>query len=408
MKRIEALLFTSLFLFLAAGTAFGDETTKFPEEIAAPKVQIEHLVEKSDKQPIATSNGDEARWYEEIEISVGMTIVLQSSIGGEEESNQKGNVTDCSVSFDLEMSKPIFESGMVFSLLQAGQGNGVDGDFTSFSGFNSDADNDNNIRLSELWYEHGWRDMTIRFRIGKINITACFDGNRVANSETEQFLSGGFVNNLSVEFPDDNSFGMMLWMTFSDSYELGVGYMDADADWDNAFDDSFLIAQLNLMPDFAGRQGNYRVYGWINNKDHEDLEDTSKASEKNYGYGLSFDQEISDSVILFARYGHQRASVSQIEHAWSIGFQCSGCIFGRDDDSFGFAFGSTILSTTWEAISRAKGVNTSNESHVEMYYNLWINEYLSISPDIQFVKDINGNGDSENVWLLGIRMQMSF
>lgn len=44
------------------------------------------------------------------------------------------------------------------------------------------------------------RDKRLELTIGKMNPTALFDGNTVANSETNQFLADIFVNDLALEF----------------------------------------------------------------------------------------------------------------------------------------------------------------------------------------------------------------
>ncbi len=73
------------------------------------------------------------------------------------------------------------------------------------------------------------------------------------------------MNNLAVEFPDDNGIGAMIWSSPRD--DLGFGVEFADADGDSMFDDVFSIAELDFKPKIGGRRGNYRLYGWLNNKD---------------------------------------------------------------------------------------------------------------------------------------------
>ena len=248
----------------------------------------------------------------------------------------------------------------------------------------------------------------MRFRGGKVDLTTDFDASAVANSETDQFLSSGFANNLAVEFPDDNGFGAMLWASPHDLLDIGIGVADADADWDNVFNDVFSIVELDFKPKIAERQGNYRIYGWFNGKDHDDLKEPAKTKEDNYGYGVSLDQDITEIVTLFARYGWQMGRVSQVEHAWSAGLQCSGKFYGREDDTLGLAYGMAIIGDDWKDVDRGNGINTGDEHHVELYYNLKVNDHLNISPDIQWVKNPNGDRDNDNVWVLGIRAQLSF
>ena len=58
--------------------------------------------------------------------------------------------------------------------------------------------------------------------------------------------------------------------------------------------------------------------------------------------------------------------------------------------------------------ARAAGTEPADELHLELYYNLKVNEGLSISPDIQWVNNAGGDRDCSSVWVFGVRSQLSF
>lgn len=409
MCKLRISVMGGLLILLAAGSAFSEEYRVSREEMDVMKSKLECLEKAVEQQATPTSKTEYGKqWHEKIDVAVGATGVLQGSSGAKERLSPDGDVTDGSMSFDLELTIPVAKYGKFYSLFEAGTGDGIDGDIPTLSGFNDDADDDQNIRLTEIWYEHTWLGERLRFRGGKVNLTTDFDASTVANSETDQFFSSGFVNNLAVEFPDDNGFGAMLWASPNDFWGIGVGVADADADWDDVFEDVFSIVEMDFKLKIADRQGNYRIYIWLNGKDHEDLKDPAKTKEDNYGYGVSLDQEITEVMTLFARYGRQRDQVAQVEHAWSGGLQCSGKAYGREDDVVSFAYGMAIIGDDWKDVDRSNGINTGDEHHVELYYNLKVNDHLNISPDIQWVKNPNGDRDNDDVWAFGIRAQLSF
>ncbi|MBN1545501.1 MAG: carbohydrate porin, partial [Syntrophaceae bacterium] len=242
MEKNRILVMAGLLSLFVAGLSHGEEFSNSREEMDAMKSKLERLEKVVEQQAAPTlKNEDGKRWYEKIDIAIGATGVLQGSSGAKEQLSIDGDVTDGSMSFDLELTIPVEKYGKFYSLFEVGAGDGIDSDIPSLSGFNDDADDDQNIRLTEIWYEHVWLGERLRFRTGKVNLTTDFDANSVANSETDQFLSGGFVNNLAVEFPDDNGFGAMLWASPNDLWDIGVGIADADADWDDVFEDVFSI-----------------------------------------------------------------------------------------------------------------------------------------------------------------------
>lgn len=409
MSKFVMLVMGGMLILLAGGSSFGQEHCVTREEMDAMNIRLEGLEKAVEQHAADTSKTEEEkRWYEKIDIAFGATGVLQGSSGAKKRLSREGDVTDGSMSFDLELTMPVANYGKFYSLFEAGAGDGIDDDIPTLSGFNDNANDDENVRLTELWYEHVWFGDRVRLRGGKIDITTDFDTNVVANCEKDQFLSSGFVNNLAVEFPDDNGFGAMFWVSPGNLWDIGIGVADADGDWDNVFDNVFSIVELDFKPKIADRQGNYRIYGWFNNKEHEDLRDPTKTKEDNYGFGVSFDQEITDVFGLFARYGLQRDSVSQIEHAWSVGLQCSGKFYGRENDIFGLAYGMAIIGDDWKNVDRRNGINSGDEHHVELYYKLKVNDYLNISPNIHWVKNPNGDSDNDDVWVFGLRTRLSF
>lgn len=384
---------------LAAVPLLGEEVSR--EEFDAMKQRLESL----EKSSVVQSAESEPKWYDRFELAVGATGVLQGSSGADELS-ESGDKADGTISLDLELTANATENGAFYLHVESGSGDGLDGDIATLSGLNDDADDDSNLRLTEVWYEQTLGDM-FRMRVGKVDLTTDFDTNAVANSETDQFLSSGFINGLASEFPDDNGLGAMLWVSPSKLVDIGVGVADANADWDNVFEDPFAIAEVDLKPVFGELQGNYRFYAWYNGKDHEDLSDGS-TDAKNHGFGISFDQQVTDVVTLFARYGVQRGEVSQVESAWSAGFSVAGSAFGRENDSLGFAYGMAMIGDDWKNIDSVNGIDSADEGHFEMFYNYEVNDHLAISPDVQWVTNANGDGNSDDFLVFGLRAQVSF
>lgn len=394
-------------VFMQSVNLYAEGVTCKEEEFEFLREKIEKLEEKIDSRH-ATNSQKTTAWYEKFGVSVGLTGVFQTTSNVKKRLNPDKNVTDGTMSFDLEITNQIDKNNEFFTLFESGSGAGVDDNVSTLSGFNDDADDDENLRLTEAWYETRFANEKFRFRLGKLDLTTDFDTNAVANCETEQFLSTGFVNNLAIGFPDDNGPGLMFFASLNEFLQAGVGLADADADWDNLNDDLFSIFEVNYKPQNNNRPGNYRVFCWTNKSDHVDLNNAANTGEINHGYGFSFDQMVSDTTTVFARYGRQRETVSQIEKAWSAGFQTSAESFGRKDDIIGFAYGKALTGNSWRKGARAKGINCANEHHAELYYSFKVNENLQLSPDIQWLNNAEGDKDNKNIWAFGVRAQLSF
>lgn len=351
---------------------------------------------------------------EGVSLGVGMTTIYQATNGanGDDLSQSGEDTGDASYSFDLGIEKKFEDYGMAFIHLQTGDGAGVEDELKVFSSVNADADDsDNAISLTEGYYEHYAGPMTVT--VGKIDATGYIDTNEYANDETAQFLGHMFGNSPTIEFPD-NAGGLRLAWALNDVVDVEAVAMDADSDWEDLFDDGFYAAQVNLKPGLFGRDGNYRILGWMNDREHTRWDDATMTKERGYGFGLSVDQNMSDHVGLFARYAWQAPGVFldgedfSLEQAYSLGTRIGGGLWGRAEDSVGLAFGQIFPSGDYKD---AGSLQAKAESHLEAFYSYRVNPHLTLAPDLHVIwapygKDA-ANGD-DTIIVGGIRSQVDF
>ncbi len=372
-----------------------------------------HLLHREEGPPAFTSDG--------FRIGAGVTSVLQATNRANATSQKDEDVSDLSYSADIEIEKEFQDiRGSAFIHLETGQGEGVEDELTLFSNVNNDANNDNNVRVAEAWYEQVLFDGKALLTFGKLDPTAYFDGNEVANDETTQFLGRIFRNSPVVEFPD-NTGGVRLAFMPQENVEFNFGFLDANSDWEDIGDNLFKIAQVDFKTKFSGREGNYRLLAWHSGAEHTDWLDTSKTKEDCFGFGFSIDQRLTENTSLFTRFGWQDPKVYDpdrtatgdlnysLEYAWSLGFQIEGKAWARKDDVLAFAIGEAIPSDDYKRGDSSR--RAKNEGHFETYYNIHINDYLCVSPDFHLIwnpfgKDVAGR--TGPITIFGLRTQVDF
>lgn len=420
---INKILLTILItISLTAPFAFPLQADTLRDELKALKNRIEQLEQKLteqdqkiEKQETVIAEHDSS--FKELEnikdvlsgfeISLGATSVIQGTIGNDD--NIGHDDTDATYSIDIEITSQIGNNGTALLHIEGGEGNGLYDELSGFNGYNADAmDDDADLQISEVWYEHSFKDGMIVSTFGKMDVTRWFDANEAANDECSQFLADVFVNNIAVEFPD-YAYGSRIALTLSEIFDLSFAALDADSDFEDIFDENFLIAELGIRPKINNLQGNYRIYGWHNSGDKTEIDDPSKMRENGYGFGISMDQTITQAVTAFARIGWQDANVYEVEYAWSLGLQLAGGLWGRDDDVFGIAYARSVTGEDYRDNLRNSGMRTSAaEDTIEAYYNIKLNDNISISPDIQFANNMAGEENTDAVWILGVRAQLDF
>jgi high affinity Mn2+ porin len=396
-SETEALMKMLLKKGIITQTEYDEVTGELQKEIQWKEHVDKHIIHAEETVP---------KIIDGLSIAGGITMIGQGTSGNDKNNPPEDDVIDGSISADLEMSVKTGEHGEAFLSFETGEGAGLDGDeIVSFWGVNADAGVDNNVRLTEAWYEHRFINDKVTFTIGKLDLTNYFDSNEVANDETTQFLSPGFVNSIAIEVPD-NSAAVRLTVSPVELLDISLG---AQSDgWEDIDEKNFFIGEVDIKPEFAGLQGNYRVYAWTNRGYHTELKDEAKDKEKGSGYGISLDQQVTDFLTLFGRAGYQDKKLYEVDIAWSGGLALSGSLWGRDDDVFGIAYGQARLSGDYKDVLEADGANPADEGHFEAYYSLEVNEHLSVSPDVQVITNASGNDDFKTVTVGAVRGQITF
>lgn len=417
---LKGLVLTGLILFfchVAFSATIEDEIAELKARIAALEKKVAEQEEQLGEQvEISEGLAKIKEALEDISLGASVTYVFQATdnANGDNLSKPSEDVNDGSYSADFEFEKSFDDWGLAFIHLETGDGDGVNDNLAVFSDVNRDADNaDNSVALTEAWYEQYFQFIPLTLTFGKLDPTAYIDTNEYANDECAQFLGSIFRNSPTIEFTD-NAGGIRFGLAPVEFLEADFIVLDANADWDDFFDTVFFGTQINFKPSFFGRDGNYRFVGWLDDQEHTRWDDSTRTKKQKYGLGISCDQELTDYLGVFVRYGWQEPKVYlngsdfSLEHSWSTGMQLSGSLWGRDEDVLGIAFGQIIPSGDYK---EANDLKAKSEEHLEVYYSLKVNNHLTVSPDVQVIWDPYGgdatNGDNTIV-VGGVRTQVDF
>ena len=357
-----------------------------------------------------------------IEAGGDLTLIMQQA-----ERNKRGkDKGDLSTSADLELRLPVGPFGILFTRANVGQGEGVAKWLpNNFSGPNADLEfDDSRFQWVEAWFgtTFPWpsiKDQRFSTNVGKMDPTAFFDTNRLANAETDQFIADLFVNNLGIDWGgDDNGygFGSRLAHRFTSINQKGLtvegslGYFDGDGDFSDTFRDPFLIAELSVNRSYNGLEGNYHFYAWQNDQNHTEWKNYNGNGKRNRGFGFSIDQDISSNLAFFTRYGYQDPDVSKFDQVITMGGRIVGNHWRRARDHLGVAYGMSHISKDYKKHSlEIDGYKADeNEHYFEFYYryNIWGD--VAVTPDIQYVINPGGGEDGDGPWIFGLRLQVNF
>ncbi|NOY53081.1 MAG: carbohydrate porin [Deltaproteobacteria bacterium] len=390
--------------------------------------RIRALEEKVLKgKPLPAS---EHPWYERVAFSGGILSVLSGTSGYSDvasDLNRTGVTAsdpldtkerlDMSSNFDLFIEYPVGMHGLASAHLSMAKGDGVIPEMTEASGLTpfahyTEQDLHDNNKLLEAWYEGKFLDGRLIWTFGLLDGTLYIDTNEAAGDETEQFMNAAFYDSPITGLP---SFvpGMRITYNFVHGFYGTLLYVEGD-DRSYAQDRLFArsddfstvyAAEIGWHVAPAGKEGNYRLYGWKDTTDFDRLDGTG--TDNNQGFGLSFDQHLTEHLTLFGRYSAGEKSVLDFSRFYNLGLS-----FASGRDTFGFAAGtirsSDAAKKKWSVGGRNLTLYEKGLLISELFYRRQVTETLSLTPDLQYTKNPLGSGDLESIWVASLRLNVSF
>lgn len=312
--------------------------------------------------------------------------------------------------WDLEVVQRMWKGAELVLEAEIDRGKGVDKYLPTFSIFNTNSGENANLYIPELYFSQELFESRVFFAAGKLDLSDWFDGSTVAGSGDLQFTSDALINNLAIPFPA-KGIGAALDLKPCDWFYFQTGASTAKASYTktglgDAFNSTFFINEAGFTPEFGPLKGNYRFIFHLEHQKAEYYSDPDENKRNQVGFAVSFDQDLTRRVTLFARYGFADRKVRAIEQFWSCGGELKEPFPGRKFDYLGAGFAASLFGRPYREYN---GEDTSSyEGMFEVYYNCTIGPYLSISPNFQAVIHPNGDKTTRYEAVSGIRLLLSF
>ena len=447
MKKGWIVLCALLFVTSISGRALADNATIL-KEIQAMKERIEELEQKLEEQeslakrqaPKTEKNIEEKigealeERFGTLEIHGGAILYYQDSRTDELDGAKADSPSGAGFTADLELTwkpaLPLVEDGKFYARVHAGDGTGADrggrpnnpvnvllANLNTIADDNSGG-NDTGLNLLEAHYTHEFFDKTLNVTAGKAKSLLFLDGNAFANNDRKQFVGKPFVNNSVLDSESEYTptiggewkplellaFSLLGTSTSRPNVE-GTPLADTSkSKYDNVFSTPFLGSQLTVSPKFGELEGNYRLYGWWAGYNHSKLDsdrnpiDGEKA--KGWGLGISADQQITQMIGLFGRFGWNNDDVYVVQWEASGGVNLKGPVPGRGEDNLGLGFAALTPADRY--------AQNDPEYHLELYYRIAVAENLAFTPDLQYVWNPGGDSDNDGVFAGMARGEFNF
>jgi hypothetical protein len=199
----------------------------------------------------------------------------------------------------------------------------------------------------------------------------------------------------------------LAWRAVPELLTLQVGAAEGDGDFEDLFEGGFAMGEVELAIVPFGREGHARAGAWLNSSEHVELGEPSNVDRKAFGVSASLDQEVADFLVLFGRFSYQDREVFDFPYFWSAGLEIRGESWGRSGDALGVGFAQLVRNSR-RPVAAEPPRALSNESMLEAYYRLSLNDHISFGPHVQVIFHPAGVEEAGEMVLVGGRLVVGF
>jgi len=288
----------------------------------------------------------------------------------------------------------------------------------------------------------------LEFWVGKFTIPDFFDTNGPGSDSHLQFLNWTVDNNGAYDYAaNTRGYTDGAMVEYDDgrwSMRFAEALMPKVANGINLDADVARARSENFETDYNGgflhhRDGAIRVLAYLNHADMGNYREavneflagdtsqpniiaTRRQGRHKYGLGLNFEQNLTDQLRAFGRWGwsdghNESFAYTEVDRALELGADYRGDSWHRKNDRAGFAFSLNGISgdhARYLALGGDGfllgdgGLNYAHEKIVETYYTAHVWRGTFVSFDLQHINNPGYNQDRGPVLVPGLRAHVDF
>ncbi|QJU58977.1 carbohydrate porin [Sphingomonas sp. AP4-R1] len=302
-------------------------------------------------------------------------------------------------------------------------------------------------RLTELWYQ---QDLGGGFDIKAGRMTQGADFNSFSCDFMNLSFCGAPAGNLAGDYWYNwpiAQWGARLRYKTPTWYAMAGAYENNPRNLNNKFIFGYFHGATGVLatgeagwtPHLGakGLPGSYRVGGWYNSSDANDLllgvdrqpfavtGTNPLRKDSRYGGYVEIQQQLTGTATvdakgetktvkglsIFFNMTQTDRGTQRTDNQTAVGLVLTGAIPGRAADDIGFAVARTNVNARAaqaEVLASPGSEKPNAEYAAELYYGLHLKPWLVLRPNVQYIVDPGGYSDMKDVVVLGVKSAVTF
>lgn len=276
-----------------------------------------------------------------------------------------------------------------------------------YAGMIGPAYSDQGARLTNLYWKQKLNGGNTSFVAGYLDTTDYVDTYALASPWTGFSNLAFSTGSGAMGLPDDGILGLAVAHMLTNNLYMVGGVADGKgksddplAGFDTLFNDHKLFSTFEFGWTASQEQiytDNLHLTAW-----HLDGGTQHNLTSSEGGQGINFSASYfaTPQLMPFIRGGFSEGDIALYDQSISAGFGYFG--LAGEGNNLGFAVNWSNVNDNLEG---AYLVGDSSQFTTEIYYNVQVNEFIQITPDIEYIKDPAFSTESSS-WVFGIRARV--
>jgi len=295
-------------------------------------------------------------------------------------------------------------------------------------------------RLTQLWIKQKYFDGALDVKVGRFgegedfNSFPCdFQNLAFCGSQVGNWVGGIWYN-----WPV-SQWAMRIKYNLTPEFFAQVGVFEqnpSNLETGNGFKLSgsgtkgmILPVELVWSPQVNGLPGEYRLGYYYSTAKADDVYDASQTHSSKHGWWVVAQQQVTAhngdaqrGLSLFANFTVHDKATNVVDNYQQVGLVYKGAFEARPKDDIGFGVArihvNDDVKKRAELLNAASGIDDYDnpgfvpiqraEYNAELYYGFHVTDWLTVRPNLQYIRSPGGVDEVDNALVAGIKVQSSF